>query len=191
MPPVPDCPHAIEVPGPAGPVGATCFTGHVASGEPACDDARVARDLARHAYVAWTQGDRAAARALADVARVYAFLAERADHTVARLDLATAQLRADAARADAAAEAADDYARLTPRQRSVRRAARMLLAAQPDMPVDKLNHEAVPLATVMERLDVGQSTASEIRRDAMALLLSGYGHQDAAVDATYEPAGKG
>jgi hypothetical protein len=87
--------------------------------------------VARQAYMAWTQGDRAAARALADVARVYACLAERADHTAARLDLATAQLRADAARAEAAAEAADDYAWLTPRQRSARRVARMLLAAPP------------------------------------------------------------
>ncbi|WP_030299072.1 hypothetical protein [Streptomyces katrae] len=147
--------------------------------------------MARQAYVAWTQGDRAAARALADVARVYACLAERADHTAARLDLATAQLRADAAHAEAAAEAADDYARLTPRQRSARRVARMLLAAQPDTPVDKIDHEAVPLTTVMERLDVAQSTASEIRKEATALLLSGYGHQDAAVDAAYEPAGKG
>ncbi|MFD6331652.1 hypothetical protein ACFWGI_19030 [Streptomyces niveus] len=137
-----------------------------------------------------TQGDRAAARALADVARVYACLAERADHTAARLDLVTAQLRADTARAEAAAEAADDYARLTPRQRSERRVARMLLAAQPNMPIDKLNHEVVPLTMVMERLDVSQSTASEIRKEAMALLLSGYGHQDSAVDAGYEPAGK-
>ncbi|GGU52546.1 hypothetical protein [Streptomyces violascens] len=146
--------------------------------------------MARQAYVAWVQGDRAAARALADVARVYACLAERADHTAARLDLATAQLKADAARAEAAAEAADDYARLTPRQRSARRVARMLLAARPDTPVDKIGHEVVPLTTIMERLDVGQSTASELRKEAMALLLSGYGHQHAAADAPYEPESK-
>ncbi|MFD3719844.1 hypothetical protein [Streptomyces sp. NPDC058674] len=164
--------------------------GRLASGEPACDDAGTARDLARQAYAAWTQGDRTAARALADVARVYACLAERADHTAARLHLATAQLRADAAHAEAAAEAADDYARLTPRQRSARRVARMLLATQPNMPVDNIDHEAVPLTMVMERLDVGQTTASEIRKEAMALLLSGYNHEDASVDATYEPAGK-
>ncbi|MGW1848957.1 hypothetical protein [Streptomyces sp. NPDC001966] len=111
--------------------------------------------------------------------------------TAARSDLATARLRADTARAEAAAEAADDYARLTPRQRSARRVARMLLAAQPDLPADKIDHEAVPLTVMMERLDVSQSTASDIRKDAMALLLSGYGRQDAAADAAYEPAGEG
>ncbi|MGW2866020.1 hypothetical protein [Streptomyces sp. NPDC001205] len=146
--------------------------------------------MARQAYVAWAQGDRAAARALADVARVYACLAERVDHTAARLDLATAQLKADAARAEAAAEAADDYARLTPRQRSVRRVARILLAAHPDMPVDKIEPEAVPLTTIMERLDVGQSTACEIRKEATVLLLSGYGPQQAAAEASYEPESK-
>jgi hypothetical protein len=58
------------------------------------------------------------------------------------------------------------------------------------VPTDKIDHEAVPLTTVMERLDVAQSTASEIRKEALALLLSGYGVRDAAVDATYEPEGK-
>ncbi|MGY3064665.1 hypothetical protein ACVWZD_008987 [Streptomyces sp. TE3672] len=33
-----------------------------------------------------------------------------------------------------------------PRQRSARRVARMLLAAQPDMPADEIDHEAVPAA---------------------------------------------
>ncbi|WP_189970965.1 hypothetical protein [Streptomyces violascens] len=99
------------------------------------------------------------------------------------MDLATAQLRADTARA----EAADGYARLTPRQRSARRVARMLLASQPDTPADKIEQEAVPLTTVRERLDVSQSTASEIRKEAMALLLSEYSHQEAAADASYEP----
>ncbi|MGW1374682.1 hypothetical protein ACWD6P_10485 [Streptomyces sp. NPDC002446] len=66
----------------------------------------------------------------------------------------------------------------------------MLLAAQPDAPVDKIEHDVVPLTTVMERLDVSQSTACEIRKEATALLLSGYGHQDAAADASYEPESK-
>ncbi|MEU3407536.1 hypothetical protein ABZ766_26820 [Streptomyces sp. NPDC006670] len=64
----------------------------------------------------------------------------------------------------------------------------MLLAAQPSTPTDRLDHEAVPLATVMERLNIGQSTASEIRQEALALLLAGYGHQNATADASYEPA---
>ncbi|MFG3532727.1 hypothetical protein ACGF8B_39360 [Streptomyces sp. NPDC047917] len=168
-----------QVPSPTDP-------GEAKKGEPACDDAATARELARQAHAAWAQGDRAAARAMADVARVYACLAERPDHTAARLDLAAAQLRADIARAEAVAEAADDYARLTPRQRSARRVARMLQAAQPDTPVDKIDHEAVPLTTVTERLNVSQSTACEIRKEAAALLLSGYSHRDAGADAAYE-----
>lgn len=175
-------PHVVRVPPLTDP-----GDGRPAASEPPCDDARTARDLASQAYVAWTQGDRAAARALADVARVYACLAERADHADTRLNLAKAQLKAETARAEAAAEAADDYARLTPRQRSARRVARMLLAVQPDMAVDKLDHEAVPLAMVMERLSVSVGTACEIRKDAMALLVSGYGHQHVAADAAYEP----
>ncbi|MFB7213105.1 hypothetical protein [Streptomyces sp. NPDC056255] len=59
----------------------------------------------------------------------------------------------------------------------------MLLAAQPDMPADKIDHEAVPLTAVMRRLDVSQTTASDLRRDATALQLSGYWRQDAAADA--------
>ncbi|MFB7052743.1 hypothetical protein ACFCXT_06315 [Streptomyces vinaceus] len=49
----------------------------------------------------------------------------------------------------------------------------------------------MPLTTVMERLDIAESTASEIRKEALVLLLSGCGVRDAAVDAAYEPEGRG
>lgn len=58
-----------------------------------------------------------------------------------RLQLAMAERRARAAHAEATAEAAEDFARLTPRQRSARRVARLLMAAQPDGLVDKTDAE--------------------------------------------------
>lgn len=100
------------------------------------------------------------------------------------------KLRAQAAHAEATAEAAEDFARLTPRQRSARRVARLLMAAQPDGLVDKADTEAVPLTVIMDKLGISLSTASEIRKEAMSLLQSGYGPQEGMADAAYEPIGR-
>ncbi|MEU4352813.1 DUF2637 domain-containing protein [Streptomyces sp. NPDC023838] len=86
-----------------------------------------------------------------------------------------ARARARAAALEAAAEAADDYARLTPRQRNARRVARMLLAAHPaDVAPADIDPERVPLAEIQERLTVARTTAGEIRQEARQLITDGY-----------------
>ncbi|MFE3907265.1 hypothetical protein ACFXPY_45380 [Streptomyces sp. NPDC059153] len=53
----------------------------------------------------------------------------QAEEQAVETELCTVQLREERARIEAVAEAADGYAWLTPRQRSARRVARMLLVA--------------------------------------------------------------
>ncbi|MET9954463.1 hypothetical protein ABZ135_23370 [Streptomyces sp. NPDC006339] len=157
---------------------------------PDSDHAAKARDLAQQALTVLAYGARDTAEALAEVAHVYARLSVPADLTTVRLDLVTAELRARTARAEAAAQAAEDYAELTPRQRSARRVARLLLAACPDVPPSEIRAEAVPLAVIMERLGIGQTNASELRQGALTLLRDGYGIADASTEASLDPLGK-
>lgn len=78
------------------------------------------------------------------------------------------QLREETARLEAAAEAAEDYAQLSQRN------ARMLLVEHRDgTPADQINPEAVPLATIQERLSLGRTVASELRTETMTLIGEG------------------
>ncbi|MFD7001713.1 DUF2637 domain-containing protein [Streptomyces mirabilis] len=111
--------------------------------------------------------------ALADIARAKKEAAE-AERAAAETRRAVAEIEARAAEADAAAK-------LTPRQRSVRRVARMALAAGlvPDgLAYDDIHHalcELVSIADVQLAADVSSTdTASKYRQEAAVLLADGY-----------------
>jgi hypothetical protein len=88
---------------------------------------------------------------------------------------AAALVREQTAQAEAAAQAAEEYAPLSPRERNVRRVARMLLVANPGATRDyEINPEAVPLATIQEELSVSRTTTGELRQEALALIGGGY-----------------
>ncbi|MFB7983799.1 DUF2637 domain-containing protein [Streptomyces vinaceus] len=87
---------------------------------------------------------------------------------------AAAQARYEASMIEARAQQAEDYARLTPRERSERLVARMLLAAGANPATAERDVDLVPLARVMEVLGVKQSAASDIRKAAAVLLEAGY-----------------
>ncbi|MFD3820292.1 DUF2637 domain-containing protein [Streptomyces rubiginosohelvolus] len=93
------------------------------------------------------------------------------DAVAAALD--ATRLRAEAARVEAAAVEAEDYARLSPRERNERRVARMLLEAAAGFS-EGVTLEAVPLADIQSALGVGRTTASELRAAALTLLQNGY-----------------
>ncbi|HBF82311.1 MAG TPA: hypothetical protein DD420_20995, partial [Streptomyces sp.] len=95
-----------------------------------------------------------------------------ADARAAETELHTAKLREETARLEAAAQDAEDYARLSPRERSERRVARMLLDAAPAG--QDIQIESVPPATIQESLSVGRTTASELRTAALTLIQGGY-----------------
>ncbi|MFJ8570417.1 DUF2637 domain-containing protein [Streptomyces sp. NPDC093514] len=92
----------------------------------------------------------------------------------AQAEKAAADLRYEAAMIEAKIQQAEDYARLTPRERSERQVARMLLAAGVPPQTAELHVESVPLSTVMEVLGVKQTAAGDIRRAAAVLLEAGY-----------------
>ncbi|MEU5242651.1 DUF2637 domain-containing protein [Streptomyces asoensis] len=102
-------------------------------------------------------------RALAD-ARVQA-----ARQGEAEAEYRAAEVRLAAAELERAAVEAEDIARLTPRQRAVRKVARMVLA-QAGGVADRL-----PLADIQRELSVASpGTASEYRSEATELLAQGY-----------------
>ncbi|MFI6771152.1 DUF2637 domain-containing protein [Streptomyces sp. NPDC050355] len=78
--------------------------------------------------------------------------------------------REAAAAAEAAALEAEDLIRLSPRERKARRVARMILMAGA---VD-----AVSLQQIQEELGGSQTTAGELRQEAVDLLNGGYGRPD-------------
>lgn len=87
---------------------------------------------------------------------------------------AAAAARYEAAMTEARAQQAEDYARLTPRERSERQVARMLLAAGVNPQTADKEMEAVPLGEIMGALNVKQTAAGDIRKAAAALLMGGY-----------------
>ncbi|MFE2553622.1 DUF2637 domain-containing protein [Streptomyces sp. NPDC059355] len=105
------------------------------------------------------EADRLGKEARADAAA----LAER-EANAARF---TAVHREATARAELAAQEAEDAARLSARERAERKVARMILAAGGDQKV-------VPLADVETLLGVGRTVASERRQAAAELIASGY-----------------
>ncbi|MDX3540789.1 hypothetical protein PV721_42210 [Streptomyces sp. MB09-01] len=80
---------------------------------------------------------------------------------------AAAAARYETAMVEARVQQAEDYARLTPRERSERQVARMILAAGGDP-------EAVPLSMIMDVLKVKQTAAGDIRKAAVDKLDGGY-----------------
>ncbi|MEV5905846.1 DUF2637 domain-containing protein [Streptomyces sp. NPDC052127] len=87
----------------------------------------------------------------------------------AEAEYRAAEIRLAAAEIERAAVEAEDTARLTPRQRAVRKVARMILA-QAGGVADRL-----PLADIQRELSVtSPGTASEYRAEATELLTQGY-----------------
>ncbi|MET9957192.1 DUF2637 domain-containing protein [Streptomyces sp. NPDC006339] len=142
-----------------------------AEAEAAAEEARL--QAARKAEEA-ERRETAAEKARADRAEA-ARLAAVAGRDAALAEQQAAEARAAAARADLAATAADDLLKLTSAERNVRRVARWLLAAHPaGTPVDKIDIKAVPLSRIMDKLNLGQTRAGELRQEALALLEDGY-----------------
>lgn len=94
--------------------------------------------------------------------------AAHAKQVAAEAEKAAAETRLAVAEIERRAVEAEDAARLTPRQRAVRRVARMILAA------DGIA-ERLPLAAIQHELGVTSAgTASEYRQEAAELLTDGY-----------------
>ncbi|MEW9513753.1 DUF2637 domain-containing protein [Streptomyces bacillaris] len=93
---------------------------------------------------------------------------EAARKAAAETAKAAAETRRAAAEIERAAVEAEDIARLRPRERAVRRVARMILAIGGDA-------ERLPLADIQHELAVNSpGTASEYRAEAVQLLGDGY-----------------
>ncbi|MFC8765110.1 DUF2637 domain-containing protein [Streptomyces sp. NPDC057193] len=104
--------------------------------------------------------DRRQAAALADIAH--------SQKEAAEAERAAAETRRAAAEIERRAVEAEDAAKLKPRERAVRKVARMILAAGGD--ADRL-----PLAEIQHELAVtSPGTASEYRQEAAELLAGGY-----------------
>ncbi|MFF5695035.1 DUF2637 domain-containing protein [Streptomyces albidoflavus] len=108
---------------------------------------------------------KAAATALTEDDRKRAAEARR---DAAEADKLAAEARRDAAEAERRAIEAEDALNLSPRDRKVRRVARMILTEGGGNP------EGLPLESVMTACSVAQGTASEYRTAATALLAEGY-----------------
>ncbi|MFH9425467.1 DUF2637 domain-containing protein [Streptomyces sp. NPDC017529] len=139
-----------------------------------------ARQRAAEADERAAETERAAAekrRAAAEADRIAAEEAEReaiADANVqaarkreADAEYAAAETRLAAAEVERRAVEAEDAAKLTPRERAVRKVARMLLAAG-SAPAN------VPLLDIQRETAVSPGTASEYRQEAAELLREGY-----------------
>ncbi|MGW9452441.1 DUF2637 domain-containing protein [Streptomyces sp. NPDC055632] len=123
---------------------------------------------------------RAAEEAAQREAAAQAAEAERREGVArqAEADRQTALARETAARAELAAQEADDAARLTPRERGERQVARMILAAHRALPEYERPTEpdmyAVSLEEIGSALNVGRTAAGERRQGAMDLIKAGY-----------------
>ncbi|MER6342361.1 DUF2637 domain-containing protein [Streptomyces tendae] len=94
--------------------------------------------------------------------------AARAKQEAAEAERAAAETRWAAAEIERRAVEAEDVAKLKPRERAVRRVARMILAAGGAA-------DLLPLADIQRELEVASpSTASEYRQEAVELLATGY-----------------
>nr|WP_014696939.1 DUF2637 domain-containing protein [Streptomyces sp. FR1]AFI44042.1 integral membrane protein [Streptomyces sp. FR1] len=92
----------------------------------------------------------------------------RAEQDAAEAKKRAAEARARAAEVELRAVEAEDAARLSGRERAVRKVARMALAQTAG------HADQLPLAAITEAFGVSESTASEYRKDAAALIASGY-----------------
>ncbi|MFD8954612.1 DUF2637 domain-containing protein [Streptomyces xanthophaeus] len=124
---------------------------------------RAASQAARDALVVERDAAEAKARKEAAEAAV-----QQAAANAAEAAERASQARLRAAEIERAAVEAEDAARLTPRERSVRRTARMILADANGDP------EGLPLEAIAKATGVSESTASDYRREAAALIAGGY-----------------
>ncbi|MEV7659885.1 DUF2637 domain-containing protein [Streptomyces anulatus] len=131
---------------------------------------RVRNENARIALEAERREDQA--ERIANGRKAAAVKAAQDEKDAALIALEAARLHEEAARIEAAAVEAEDYARLSPRERNERRVARMLLEAAGAE--DGITLEAVPLADIQSELGIGRTTASELRAAAFTLLQNGY-----------------
>ncbi|MEV7675885.1 DUF2637 domain-containing protein [Streptomyces sp. NPDC088752] len=104
--------------------------------------------------------DRLREAALADIAR--------SRKEVAEAERAAAETRQVAAEIERRAVEAEDAAKLSPRERAVRKVARMILTRAVGVAGN------LPLADIQRVLEVSPGTASEYRQEAAELLASGY-----------------
>ncbi|MEW1604983.1 DUF2637 domain-containing protein [Streptomyces sp. NPDC093808] len=135
-----------------------------AEAEQAASEAR-AREAEAARLAAEEEARQEAAAARAEEDRYRAALAKR---DAAEAEQAAAEARRRAAEAERRAVEAEDELNLSPRDRKVRRVARMILA-DADGHADRL-----PLEAVMTACGVSQTTASEYRTAAAGLLADGY-----------------
>ncbi|MFI6881151.1 DUF2637 domain-containing protein [Streptomyces sp. NPDC050400] len=160
----------------------------------AADSVKAAEDRKRAAEI-----DRAAAeteQAAAEALRTAAETQRRADMEAAQAEIAVAEAEAARERAAESAKAAaekrlaaaeiearavemEDAAKASPRERAVRKVARMALEAGA-IPFGEFHDvrrsvtSALPLAAIEAALEVGSGTASEYRSEAINLLHGGY-----------------
>lgn len=130
----------------------------------AAEAERVASEARRRAAVA----DRDAAEAKRRAAEAEA-ARERAEADAAEARARALEARAREAEAERRALEAEDAARLSPRERTIRRTARMMLAAGA-----AADPEGLPLEAIREEFGVSLSTASQYRAEAAGLLAAGY-----------------
>ncbi|MFF9870164.1 DUF2637 domain-containing protein [Streptomyces sp. NPDC013953] len=92
----------------------------------------------------------------------------RAQKEAAEAEKAAAEIRRAAAEVERRAVEAEDVAKLSPRERAVRRVARMVLGTAAGVA------NQLPLAEIQRELEVSPGTASEYRQEAAELLAGGY-----------------
>ncbi|MCC3654736.1 DUF2637 domain-containing protein [Streptomyces sp. S07_1.15] len=142
-----------------------------AAAETAAAAAEIERAAAETRRLTANEDDRtAAAEARAEEARA---TAARSRKAAAEAEAAAAEIRHRAAEIELRAVELEDAARLSPRERTVRRLARQILAAGGDP-------EALRLEEIAETYSVSMGTASAYRQEAGALLTDGYRPGEAA-----------
>ncbi|MDV9189784.1 DUF2637 domain-containing protein [Streptomyces sp. SR27] len=92
----------------------------------------------------------------------------RAQKEAAEAERAAAETRRVAAEIERCAVEAEDAAKLSPRERAVRKVARMILTSAAGVA------SQLPLADIQRVLEVSPGTASEYRQEAAELLAGGY-----------------
>lgn len=142
-----------------------------AEAERAAAEARAAAaEVARTASEAEQAAAEAAARKVEDERRRMAAqaLAAEAEQAAAEAKKRAAEARAAAAEIELRATEAEDAARLTGRERAVRKVARMVLTQH------RGQADLLPLESIAEAFSVSTTTASEYRKEAAALIAGGY-----------------
>ena len=141
------------------------------SREAAAETARRAAEIERQAALHRKEAREADAQAAQGQARVQAAQeeTERSRQAAAEARERAAETRLRVAEIERRAVEAEDVARLTPRQRAVRRVARMVLVQAGG------DAERLPLEDIKHELKVSSpATASEYRQEAAELLADGY-----------------